>query len=372
MAPVLDPSRVFTPGSPVNSRELFWGRFDQINRITRTIPSPGRHPIIFGQRGVGKTSLVNILRQVLPDSQYIQITCQTSDTFKSIWNRVLSNAPFTFKEQAFGFSPAQAERHVSLSDYLRTDNGVHASDVASVLDLIRSTHSIFILDEFDRVADTSAKRSMADLIKNISDNNSNVTLVLVGVAESIGELIGEHPSILRNLVQIEMPLMSDEEIEGIVTQGCERLGIRVDGGVLNEVAVLAAGFPHYAHLLGLAIARTVETTGSRTLELQRFREVSCRFAVDDAIETYRWAFTTATRTATRYPNLLCACAYAESAADGRFRTSHVVEAMATLFNTVVSAQSIKNALGSFCTEERGQVLEQKKSPTSTTTASKTR
>ena len=362
MAKVVDPNTVFTPGSPVNSRELFWGRIDQIDRIERTIPSPGRHPVIFGQRGVGKTSLVNILSELLPDSQTVKSTCQTSDTFKTIWNRVLSSASFSFKERAFGFSPQDAERHVTLADYLNRDNGIHAADVASVLGLIQSTRAVFILDEFDRVGDPHAKRETADLIKNVSDNSPLVTLVLVGVAESIIGLIGEHPSIQRNLVQIEMPVMSDDEIRGVVSRGCTRLGITLGPEVLDEVALLAAGYPHYAHLLGLAIARTSEATGGRTPSLPLFRTVSCGFAVDDAIETFRQAFTAATTTTvpSRYRELLCACAYAKRDLGGWFRTSDVVEAMAARFREVVGSGNIKNSLGKFCDDERGRVLERKK------------
>ena len=51
-----------------------------------------------------------------------------------------------------------------------------------------------------------------------------------------------------------MPPMSDEEIKTIITKGCDLLGLRVVSAVLDEIAQLANGFPHYAHLLGLSIA----------------------------------------------------------------------------------------------------------------------
>ena len=72
---------VFTPGFPINHRDFFKGRVQQIKRILDTIPSPGRHPIVFGQRGVGKTSLVNILAELLPSFLSVKITCDGSDTF---------------------------------------------------------------------------------------------------------------------------------------------------------------------------------------------------------------------------------------------------------------------------------------------------
>jgi len=82
--------------------------------------------------------------------------------------------------------------------------------VAGALAMLRQP-AIFILDEFDRVTDSAVKMAIADLIKNVSDNHALVTLVLVGVGGSIADLIGEHPSVARNLVQIEMPVMADVE-----------------------------------------------------------------------------------------------------------------------------------------------------------------
>ena len=47
----------FTPGAPIDSRDLFAGRTRQIDKAINTIFQRGQHAIIFGERGVGKTSL---------------------------------------------------------------------------------------------------------------------------------------------------------------------------------------------------------------------------------------------------------------------------------------------------------------------------
>ena len=58
-------NHVFTPGAPVQTKDLFSGRKEQLNRVLETVTAPGRHPVIFGQRGVRKTSLANVLEDVL-------------------------------------------------------------------------------------------------------------------------------------------------------------------------------------------------------------------------------------------------------------------------------------------------------------------
>ena len=46
-------------------------------------------------------------------------------------------------------------------------------------------------------------------------------MVLIGVADSVGELIREHRSVERALAQIHMPRMTRDELTEIVTRGME-------------------------------------------------------------------------------------------------------------------------------------------------------
>lgn len=128
--------------------------------------------------------------------------------------------------------------------------------------------------------------------------------------------------------------------------------------VLNEITQLANGFPHYAHLLGLCIARACQLREIKEMDFRTFQSLVCSLAVEDAVETYRNAFTTATRTSklSRYPKILCACAYAKHDDNSVFRATDVVEAMQTIFHDSMSVPSVVPALGEFCTPERGAVL----------------
>jgi hypothetical protein len=155
-----------------------------------------------------------------------------------------------------------------------------------------------------------------------------------------------------------MPVMSDQEIKEVVKKGCDQLGITVEPGVLDEIARLSVGFPHYAHLLGLAIAKTCQATETEEVSLPRFNELTCELAIEDSIETYRQAFSSATKTTnpSRYPQVLCACGYAKHDENGQFRTKDVVDAMGFVFNVPVTTHNIKSAMADFCGGDRGQVL----------------
>ena len=351
-------NQVFTPGFPVHQRDLFSGRAEQLDRTIDALSAPGRHPVIFGQRGVGKTSLANILGQVLKNLVSVKVSCDGNDTFPTIWNRILYTASISFKQQAFGFSQDDATKTISLGDALGHDPST--TKPAEIADLLRRVqgYCVVILDEFDKVTDQQTKAAFADLIKILSDTAQDVTLILVGVAENIHELLGAHPSIDRNLVQIELPLMSDKEIKLIIETGFNRLSLTVESGVVAQVPVLAGGYPHYAHLLGLCCAKVCADNDTTHLTRQLF-DIACNLAVEDAVEKYRDAYVRATATtqASRYPLILSACGYARTDSRGVFRATDVVDAIQQVFNESLTVQAVVPALGQFLTEERAAVLQ---------------
>ena len=57
----IDAGRVFTPTTPVDERALFAGRSEQLRTVIDVVRQKGQHEIDYGERGVGKTSLMNVL-----------------------------------------------------------------------------------------------------------------------------------------------------------------------------------------------------------------------------------------------------------------------------------------------------------------------
>ena len=92
-------SSVFQPAAPINSDELFRGRIPQVRAVVDAINQPGRHAIVFGGRGVGKTSLGHILRTKLTTTEPVPIiapliTCDSSDNYSTIWSKVFSEIDY--------------------------------------------------------------------------------------------------------------------------------------------------------------------------------------------------------------------------------------------------------------------------------------
>src|SRR6266481_852 len=61
--------KVFTPHAPVQILDLLFGRSETVHKIVKQINNPGAYPILYGDRGVGKTSLASIVQIVITHSK---------------------------------------------------------------------------------------------------------------------------------------------------------------------------------------------------------------------------------------------------------------------------------------------------------------
>jgi hypothetical protein len=132
-------------------------------------------------------------------------------------------------------------------------------------ELSTMTKLIVIFDEFDRIKNTEVITAMADTIKALSDNSVNATVLIIGVADSVNDLIREHQSIERALVQIPMPRMSDEEIRSIIDKGLARLTMAIDDDAREDLVIFSQGVPYIAHLLCIFTCRAALASGRKTV-----------------------------------------------------------------------------------------------------------
>lgn len=185
-------TRVFTPAAPVSEEELFAGRISQVNTVIDAINQPGRHAIIYGERGVGKTSLANILSSRVMSRAGTKalaprINCDATDTFDTLWRKVLSEVPHTTMTRTVGFGDNATQSVQVVSDLLPQDVAVTPNSIRRLLTTIGAEGLLLvILDEFDRLAGQNVRRAIADTIKTFSDHSVPATVVLVGVATRWG------------------------------------------------------------------------------------------------------------------------------------------------------------------------------------------
>jgi Cdc6-like AAA superfamily ATPase len=358
----LQVSTVFTPAIPVSESTLFAGRMEQIRRVVDAINQKGQHAIIYGERGVGKTSLANILstRVVAHGSETLapRVNCDGTDDFGSLWKKVLSQVVMIQKRKAVGFRNSQLQEAVTASETI--GESVTPDAVRGVLELMAEEKLLIVIvfDEFDRLCDPNARRFMADTIKALSDHAVRATIVIVGVADTVSELIDEHRSIERALIQVHMPRMSSLEIQEILDKGTAKLGMSVTQEAKAYTGKLSQGLPHYAHLLSLHASRIAIDDHRLEISIEDIKG-AVRKAVTDTQQSLRDDYREAVSSPQAdnlYGRVLLACALAKADEFGYFAAGDVRHPLSKIMNKKYEIPSFAKHLNDFCQTHRGAVL----------------
>jgi len=352
---------VFTPAAPVDEVALFAGRTEQVRRVIDVINQRGQHAIVFGERGVGKTSLANVLAEFLQDEEILapKVNCDVSDTFSTLWRKVCSEITISSEMKQMGFTGETSMERKNLADRLPEE--ITPDIVRKTLTVLGSgkTLLIVIIDEFDRTRNGMTPRLFADTIKMLSDYSVPATLVLVGVADTIDELIGEHQSVERALVQIRMPRMSQKELREIIEKGLKRVGMTATDDALNYITLLSQGLPHYTHLLSLHASREAIDNGKLQVDSQHV-EIAIKQAITNTQQTIMRTYHKATsspRKESLFTQALLACSLAESDELGYFAASNVRKPMSQIMGRVYEIPAFSRHLNEFCKSQRGPVLQ---------------
>ena len=255
--------QVFTPFAPIELPDFFAGRAHVIEDIRGELQAPGRQVAIYGERGVGKTSLALLLYFFAGyGDEHVHISrCREETTFDDICQSALTSAGHMLAVNGARTESARTgEGHLggvggglsrSTSVTWRAIRDAQSVTPARMLEAFQRVRKLLIIDEFDRVQDTQTKTRMAEMIKHFSDARSETKIVIVGVAETLSALIGEHESLSRSLAQIGLKRMDEPELADIIQRGSQRMGMAFDRNVAFRIVRLADGFPHFVHLICL-------------------------------------------------------------------------------------------------------------------------
>jgi Cdc6-like AAA superfamily ATPase len=353
--------RAFSPSAPITDRTLFAGRKDQMNRLIGVVSQRGQHGLIYGERGVGKTSLARVMQDVLGGGSTFltpYYTCNSNDNFTSIWRGLLSDIRISVDRKTAGFTGATTSESFSLANLVSDAFG--PDNVRRALELIGKPAAIFI-DEFDRPTDDATRALFADTVKILSDTGTDVTITFVGVGDTIEDLIKEHQSVARSLVQISMPRMAAEEIAEIIHSGMKTLNFVVESAFVNGVRELSLGLPHYAHLLGQHGAYVAAGAGRKRVKGDDLAP-AINGALEDVSQTVRRKYHDATfsNRDTIYKEVLLACALSQKDEMGTFGSPEVRDKLRQITGHPYDIPAFANHLNEFSsTGPRGGVLQKR-------------
>jgi Cdc6-like AAA superfamily ATPase len=344
--------QVFTPGTPIKESDLFAGRKPQIEKLTQRIRSPGSHAVVYGERGVGKSSLVNVFKFIADSSaskiQYVRVAGVGKDTFTSLFMKVFKRITIEGNQGRKQLSEKYDGKEITADDVL-----------LEFLEFAESATPIIVIDELDKIVSQEVKQEIAETIKLISDERANATIFVVGIADNVADLIEGHESIDRAIAQVEMPRMSDQEIIDVIHPRVKRLGLKITEDAIWDCVFLCKGLPHYAHLIGLHASQVCCDEKTVVMDRSTIKDAEVR-AIGESNNTIRTNFDDAIfseRDGNIYLPVLVACALVKKDQIGRFYARDVAKVLSDILGKKYDVPAFSYHLDQFTVLERGRLLE---------------
>jgi F0F1-type ATP synthase delta subunit len=303
----IDVHNFFFPGQEILNPENFVGRKQNIAQAINALCRPGTSILVFGERGVGKTSFVEMIKliamgqveliyrydlhrlapQEAMNYNIISVECDEDvDSVEKVLQRLVSSPKGisgligprverieATSKNAVGLSLFRKSLSINDSEEekLIKENFKEMSIYETFTNLINFIESevirpdeglLIVIDEFDRVQDSS---KLSSLIKTLSKNK--VKFLVSGIANDYFQLLSGHQSIVRQLFQgkIKIDPMSDEEIEELFVLYSSQSRGMVDfkKSLKDDIKKKSYGFPYYVQLFGqLALDNYVSVYGN--------------------------------------------------------------------------------------------------------------
>jgi Cdc6-like AAA superfamily ATPase len=242
-------SNAYTPAQPVTDRRMFAGRTKVMTTLIRSIEDQRLHAVIYGERGIGKTSLMHMVAMAAQEARYlvVYLTCGARSEFDETFRAIAAAIPLMY-HKAYGPTSPEGERGDTLASVLSPEP-ITVRGASEALNKIEGTRVLVILDEYDRSISEDFRRSVGELLKSLSDQSVRVQFMIAGVAANMTELVANVPSIQRNIIAMQLPKMTAAEIRGIIRNGEAITDLEFDDGAVHGVIARCIGFPYLASLI---------------------------------------------------------------------------------------------------------------------------
>jgi hypothetical protein len=296
----------FQPAQELDEPGLFTGRAQQVKALCDALHGRGTCPIIYGDRGLGKSSLALQMRRVamgdlrllasykaesrgfMPDQGFVTFYIPCTDAIRDrtrLLRAMISAAQDLVGEprrKELVLVDRSTKRRMSLKAitlestrrYEQQKQDIVKRQItdeerlALLCETIATAYGqrvLFIVDELDRVRD---KSGLASFLKSFT--TQHVKFLLVGIAHNISDLLTDHASLERRLVPVRVPRMPTDELMQIVDRAMSHLqasGLPYDfePQAKSRLARIAGGFPWFVHVLGQAALLEASGQGERVI-----------------------------------------------------------------------------------------------------------
>lgn len=342
-------------GAPVAEEEMFAGRTPEVSRMLEAVLDRAKHVVLFGERGVGKTSIANVFwkryNKALQTIIAARVQADPSDSFSSLWIKAIEEL------KAVGAATGRSDLIPLQTEY----DQVNPDIIRRELQKCRpNAIPIIIIDEFDKLRDSDARELTAHVIKALYDNADtiNTTIIIVGVAEDIRELVEDHKSLTRALTEIKMERMRSPELNEVLDKRLRLTPVTISGDARWTVVTLSRGMPYYVQMLGKYSSLNTVRRRKLKIELEDVESAMDRLIIDSGQsfqDDYRHAVHS-NQSDNLFKEVLLSCSLAPTDESGFFTPTNVIEPLNSILHERKRHAHFDRHLREFISEKRGHIL----------------
>jgi hypothetical protein len=287
----LDPGDVFTPRQPP-TRAMFtkrneadlYGNPGLQDRTRDALRELGGQLIMFGDAGVGKSTL---LKYAAEDERMQMLSISVrSKSFDELVDTALREVTSEREVEVMRTKGRGAggelgvTSHVTIKGHLQNEKGqqvrvdlIEQEPLLALIDTLATEgYRILAFDNFHNVkSDDRAMFAQAlEVFSDSAADTGDLKMVLLGIADDADSLVGSGSgsgSVRRRMIEIGVPRMPDDEISSILASGFRLLGLECEQNALRDLIFYCDGFPYFAHMLGLNVARDARRKGETAISV---------------------------------------------------------------------------------------------------------
>ncbi len=299
---------VFTPSVP--AKISFVDRDAVNDKLVNALMTPGKQLVVYGHSGSGKTTLVvNKLHQLYEG--HITSRCMKGTTLDSLVRDAFDQLdPFFVSERVEAtkntVEAALEASYFGVKNQLKAVQTLEATAkqtralppdlTPSLLAKLMGTKRLcWMIEDFHKV-EGAEKTKLSQFMKIFMDfgmDFPDLKIIALGAVETARQVVEYDQEMRNRIAEIEVPLMSEDEIRKIIEKGASALNLIFPPDVQKVISQYSSGLAAVAHQLCLnmcSAAGVNETVRQRlTLTVDNLEKAITRY-VEDCSDTIRGNF----------------------------------------------------------------------------------
>jgi len=272
---------VFTPSQPASL--TYVDRTKISKSLDMALKTPGKQIVLYGYSGSGKTTLI---KQKLKESKTKSVAtqCMMGMTFRDLITDAFNQLDVYYKKSieasnSDAIGGSISANFLSIKASLNAENGkTFVSQSTRAVDLPITPQSLvqffgfanccWIIEDFHKIEEKE-KIKLSQIMKIFMDASvqfKETKIIAIGAVKSAREIIKYDHEMKNRLAEIEVPLMSRYEIEGIIRLGATLLNVFFKDSVIDKIVLYSSGLASLAHEIALQCCNELDIDKTQVLK----------------------------------------------------------------------------------------------------------